>query len=427
MKRKLADENGIENQIQCPYLGTIDRKNLDFDHERICSVTLSNTNIYICLVCGKYLQGKSSKSQAYFHCVNEDHHVFAHLESKRIFCLPDGYEVQEPSLEDIKYNILPQYTKEDFVLFDRKCFDLQRKEYVPGCLGINNIKANDYVNVVIHALSHVQAFRNEMLLGKFSKRLTSNVSDLIKKLWNPKAFRANVSPHELMATIADASEMKFHSTKQSDPMDFLTWLLNSMHRELKKKNNSIIHECFRGFVKVDSQPIQPDLVDDATFVENSCVSPFLYLSLDLPPTPLYRDENEENIIPQVSLALLLEKFNGTQVTEIGNFRKTYTILESPDYLIFHFKRFIKNNWSNERNPTIVNYSVDSLGLPVNGEIVNYRLSVNIAHDDGCFKVHVFNEETKNWYLMQDLAVREIAPEMIFLSESYIQIWKKIKH
>ena len=40
----------------CPYLDTIDRSVLDFDFEKLCSVTLSRINAYACLVCGKYFQ-----------------------------------------------------------------------------------------------------------------------------------------------------------------------------------------------------------------------------------------------------------------------------------------------------------------------------------------------------------------------------------
>jgi U4/U6.U5 tri-snRNP-associated protein 2 len=41
----------------CPYLDTVNRSNLDFDFEKICSVSLSTVNVYACLVCGKYFQG----------------------------------------------------------------------------------------------------------------------------------------------------------------------------------------------------------------------------------------------------------------------------------------------------------------------------------------------------------------------------------
>ena len=42
--------------LSCPYLDTIDRNVLDFDFEKLCSVSLSRVNVYVCLVCGKYFQ-----------------------------------------------------------------------------------------------------------------------------------------------------------------------------------------------------------------------------------------------------------------------------------------------------------------------------------------------------------------------------------
>ena len=42
----------------CPYLDTINRTVLDFDFEKLCSVSLTRINVYACLVCGKYFQGQ---------------------------------------------------------------------------------------------------------------------------------------------------------------------------------------------------------------------------------------------------------------------------------------------------------------------------------------------------------------------------------
>lgn len=39
----------------CPWVGTINRQLLDFDFEKLCSVSLQNSNVYACLVCGKAL------------------------------------------------------------------------------------------------------------------------------------------------------------------------------------------------------------------------------------------------------------------------------------------------------------------------------------------------------------------------------------
>ena len=60
------DSNGINKKddkkdsrsYNCPYLDTIKRQVLDFDFEKLCSVSLSKINCYACLVCGKFFQGK---------------------------------------------------------------------------------------------------------------------------------------------------------------------------------------------------------------------------------------------------------------------------------------------------------------------------------------------------------------------------------
>lgn len=47
-------------------------------------------------------------------------------------------------------------------------------------------------------------------------------------------------------------------------------------------------------------------------------SPFLFLSVDLPPPPLFQDSVEKNIIPQVSLASVLAKYDG-RTTQVSRF------------------------------------------------------------------------------------------------------------
>ena len=60
---------------------------------QVCSVTLSNLHVYVCLVCGKYFQGRGKATPAYTHSVQCGHFVFMNLHDGRAFCLPDGYEV----------------------------------------------------------------------------------------------------------------------------------------------------------------------------------------------------------------------------------------------------------------------------------------------------------------------------------------------
>jgi len=92
----------IEPLKQCPYLGTIKRHLLDFDFEKLCSISLSNLNVYACLVCGKYYQGRGKNTHAYFHALEQNHHIFINLHNEKVYCLPDNYEVIDVFLNDIK-------------------------------------------------------------------------------------------------------------------------------------------------------------------------------------------------------------------------------------------------------------------------------------------------------------------------------------
>lgn len=117
------------------YLDTINRVILDFDFEKLCSISLSNINVYACLVCGKYFQGRGPKSNAYFHALEVGHHVFINMETKKVYVLPEGYEVKSKDLDDIKYVVDPHYSKEEVMKLDKEvqdAWDLSGHRYRPG-------------------------------------------------------------------------------------------------------------------------------------------------------------------------------------------------------------------------------------------------------------------------------------------------------
>lgn len=64
---------------------------------------------------------------------------------------------------------------------------------------------------------------------------------------------------------------------------------------------------------------------------------------------------------QVSLFTLLTQFNGIQQKEYktykDNFLKRFEITHLPQYVILNIKRFTKNTFFVEKNPTIVNFPV----------------------------------------------------------------------
>ncbi len=119
------------------YLDTIDRGVLDFDFEKLCSVTLSNINVYACLVCGKYYQGRGPRSHAYYHALEVGHNVYVNMQTKKVYVLPEGYEVKSKSLDDIKFVVDPQLSRDEVVRLDKEAkdaWDLGGKKYRPGML-----------------------------------------------------------------------------------------------------------------------------------------------------------------------------------------------------------------------------------------------------------------------------------------------------
>lgn len=447
------------------YLDTINRAVLDFDFEKLCSVTLSNINVYACLVCGKYYQGRGPKSQAYFHALDEDHHVYINMETKKVYVLPEGYEVISKSLEDIKYVVDPRLPKQDVIELDkteRIAWDLSGQKYIPGFVGMNNIKANDYFNVITHALAHVAPLRNFLMLEDLSQRpqLAQRFSILVRKIWNPRAFKTHVSPHELLQEIALRSSKKFTLTEQSDPVEYLSWFLNNLHIALggskTKPGTSIIQKVFQGALKVESQSITKRSENDRMRFEEADVrtetSRFLILTLDLPAAPLFHSEQDENVIPHVPLSTILGKYDGIRAQERLNTRLRYRLLHPlPPYLLFHIKRFSINKFVSERNPTIVTFpavpTIDlspfvepNPALHPPGEPILYDLVANVTHeavrsrDDSVqvdqqqkvWRVQLRDKARDEWYEVQDLFVEKVRSETLFAKESYVQVWERRK-
>lgn len=91
----------------------------------------------------------------------------------------------------------------------------------------------------------------------------------------------------------------------------------------------------------------------------------MFLSLDIPPPPLFpSDKDKAAIIPQEPLFTLLKKFDGESkqfVAATGEWKR-YRITQLPRFLIFHMNRFTKNNFFIEKNPTIINFPLRDLDM-----------------------------------------------------------------
>ncbi|KAF5394776.1 Ubiquitinyl hydrolase 1, partial [Paragonimus heterotremus] len=418
-------------------------------------------------------QGRGTSTHAYTHSVSEGHHVFLNLETHRFYCLPDDYEIIDGSLEDITYLLNPTFTKADIANLDtntRMVRAYNGLTYYQGVVGLNNIKANDYCNVILQMLSHISPLRDYFLNATNYQKLSTTSSDhmhllvqrfgeLIRKLWNPRNFKTHVSPHEFLQAVVLCSRKRFQFTEQGDAVEFLSWLLNALDLALHPKRSistdakgihqkTVVSRALRGSMRVYSRKIMPvslseeektSLADNPEYMMSVTETKFFYLTCDLPPPPLYLDEHKESIIPQVSLSTMLAKFNGLVEKEYKTYRdsvmRRFQLCRLPPYLILYMKRIVKNIFTLEKNPTIVNFPIKSIDF---GELLDlqfralhkyttYDLVANIVHDgpptpgSGSHRIHLLHRGTGKWYELQDLHVVEILPQMIPLSETLIQV------
>ncbi len=447
----------------CPYLSTVNRKVLDFDFEHRCSITLNYNHVYACLVCGTFFQGRSKQSPAYIHAVEADHCVFMNLETSKVYCLPDMYEVVDATLNDIKYALHPTFNNaqiNDLPKSDSTCQDVHGKTYLPGCIGLNNLNRTDYINVVVQALSRVKPIRNFFLKGKEANYANCNhpivnsFGSLLRRIYNPKNLKNTVDPHEFVQSISTQSKKRFDIGSPKHAIDFCSWLLSVLDRKIFKKcnKNDIIRKAVQGKIIVK-------IVDKHTKeVVSNTSSPFYHLSLDLPKQETLLADGKQGMHTQVTLQSLLIKYNltgnETSNTSSSNSRyvhtetinlsdgkvhlKSYHVVHAPTYLILNIKRFSKNNFFIEKNNTLVQFPLKDFNF--HGKKYNLIASiihtipdgVKIGEDDsgghniGYYKIHVRHEgEKKQWYEIEDLHVGRTMPQLVALGEASILIYEAV--
>ena len=443
-RKRKAEEDSAYGAVSCPYLDTINRSVLDFDFEPSCSVSLeSSPHVYGCLVCGKFFRGRGRQTPAYTHSVDENHFVFVHLWKGTFHCLPDDYQIHDPSLADISAALHPRFTKSEIAKLDSNTTlarDLFGRRYLPGFVGLNNLNKTDCINATVQALAHVRPLRDYFLSrthmditipnkkkGKpphIMSPLAQAFGELVRKMWSDKRFKSHVDPHMLIQAISVASDKRFRVGKQAEAGEFMAWLLNQLHIGLggtRKPGSSIIHKIFQGRVQVTMQQkrIHPeksgqDEEDDREgsdeegeaqvqegndepvedVEETTSDTNFLQLTLDIPEKPLFRDEEGGLVIPQEPLVSVLKKFDGVTVTDtLGRKglpqRRKYRLLELPKYLVLNLARFKTNEYSKEKNPTIVAFPVKNLDLGHYGFPTNSKAAIPTENEVRAMSVSGF--------------------------------------
>lgn len=402
-------------------------------------MTLEEENVYSCLVCGKYFQARNRASPAFVHSLDSSHHLYLNLRTERVYCLPDGYQVVDPSFTDITMALNPKFVKQDVELLDikpKRFRTLNGEMHVQGVTGLNNLGSTGYVNVVLQTLGVVSPLRNYLLLNENASwsSLVSMTSEILRKVWNPAAFRGQVSPEVFVQKVVLASDTSFNVSKEEDPVGFFAWLLHAMHRGLRKsEGKKLIKTCFQGEMAVKSVRD----TGNGKAESKRYTSKFYFLSLDLPSKPLFKDSLERALVPQVSLATLLEKYNGTSehhVVKTGE-RLSFVLTKLPMYLVFNIKRVSRNKFTSEKNPAVVHFPLEDLHMGAylpetisKEKSTSYDLIAAIFQDGSVddleHRVVVKQISTGVWHEFQDLKVKVVQSQLIALSEAHALMYRR---
>ncbi|CAI1970778.1 hypothetical protein SEUBUCD646_0F00660 [Saccharomyces eubayanus] len=416
------------------YLETVIREKLDFDSEKICCVTLSSLNVYCCLVCGHYYQGRHEKSPAFIHSINENHHVFLNLTNLKFYILPQNIQILHEDkvqlLNGIKYALYPTYSVKDLQSFPKQCFDLSNRAYLNGFIGFTNTTTYDYAHSALLLISHMKPLRDYFLLNNFDNQgeFIKRLSICIKKIWSPKLFKHYLSVDDFVTYLKVKEGLNLRLV---DPRVFLLWLFNRICSS-SKQLKSISNKSCKGKVKIVE--IGKDPKDDGPATTKINVKPFWVLTLTLPEFSPFKDGNTVDNLPQINISQLLSKFSDIRDPSANNIFK---LTHLPQFLIFHFNRFDHSSEHpvKSRNQTIVEFSGELKVL-----YANYRLKANVIHtviklpstdgntSDGDERSHwvtqLYDGKNDKWIEIDGINTTEREAELLFLGETFIQVWEK---
>ena len=121
----------------------------------------------------------------------------------------------------------------------------------PTLIGLNNIGATCYMNSTLQCLSQTQSLTNYFLKASNKGVIMNNnivkenknllqlspvYLKLIRNLWDKNKKGISFSPKEFMETVEKMNPL-FKKGKASDSKDFIIFILEQFHKELKSKNN----------------------------------------------------------------------------------------------------------------------------------------------------------------------------------------------
>lgn len=234
--------------------------------------------------------------------------------------------------------------------------------------------------------------------------MNAKFGELVRKIWSPHLFKSHISPQGFITTISEESKRKF-TTEKGTPKAFLLWILNKLDGPF---------QCLRGKIEITSTPIVPhegnDKVEFVTLESKrkTTESNFWILSVDV-PLSLFNSHGDK--IEELHLEDLLLKYDGETTTQGPKNIRTYKVTKLPQYLIILYERS-KESKAVVKFPEVLEFYGKK-----------YELVSSIRKKETwSITLHAQQE----WILIDNLEVKTVSSELLFLDENYIQVWNLVQ-
>lgn len=316
----------------------------------------------------------------------------------------------------------------------------------PGITGLKNLGNSCYMNSIIQCLSNTTHLAKYFMDNLYADDLNTNndntqgqvveeVAQVIKALW--RGQYKSISPHDLKIAVGQY-KLQFESYEQQDSHEFLTFLLDWMHNDLKKNckvslemtaaekawnkamggQRSIISDLFFG-------QLRSTIVCSFCKQSSTTYETFNSLTTSLP------DSNRCTLNDCIQKFVSGQKVLGWKCPKCQMAReamKKFDFVKLPPIIVIHLNRFAESGgWLEKRN-TAVDFPLTDFNLKpylvldgnstsiTNIRNYSYSLYAMSNHygtmEGGHYTAFCKNAAQNKWYKYDDQTVTEVTANQV---------------
>ena len=292
-----------------------------------------------------------------------------------------------------------------------------------GLAGLENQGLGCYLNAALQCLMSLKAFRDWALQERESKRrLSFAVGTVAREVFESAPFAVVSS-----LPVVDQMQRRFPTSKMHDAVEFLTYLLNHLDKELRPKHRvkslgdswSLFQATHSAFLtQTFAGVLRSDVTCSSCGHVSSTLDPFT--QLDLPLAKSVSHALEEFIQREpLSPAFVCPGCGRVQ----GSSRKI-SLQRCPPALILTLKRFQSHPQPEKLNQYVAFHKKLDLAKYCAGPSHIYQLQSVLVHSGDLEAGHyvAYCKRSHSWYLFNDALVQGVKLKEVLLQQAYVLVY-----